>query len=495
MKYVEILKGQVESYLTYLDQHDSAMPEAVQILEEKAAVAKEKYEKDCHKAEEVFQKAKAKKERLTAMRESIEKLSEQIRQKIVEYTKYTGEAQKNPNDSAELREKANACDREIQGKYAELLTLRKEYAENYALISDDPETTEDRLEKERSKAVKQSRDQRNNTAVLDLVPQMKMYDKMMTQRYLDLLPHVALDCQVLRKEDYSELLLLAALCTRRAEVAHCVPALGGAVSVVCKEKCKKICADLTDMQDELHNVWTEYAYREEMPKNFVFNFSNGNVSPQASSESSNGSKSYLLFSRDFLERLIVVLQENSDYDLFTLCNRLIEVGEETNSASERILLDRKAERDFQNDLKEFKRLYEETPEERLVTEQRYYQQKMLEEAQEKNRLLEQQMREERMRRQEEQREVERRYREEQEERARRERELERERDRERWREEEREKESKEEQRRAENERRREEADRQRREMSNTRHQCNTCANAGHCSSYMQRPNCAAYRPR
>lgn len=502
MKYVELLKEQIGSYLANLDRHDSAMSEAVQILEEKATTAKGKYAEGCRKTEEALQSAKVKKERMTAIRESVGMLSAQLRQKIVEYTKYAAELQKNSNDSG-LREKVDACDREIQGKYAELLALRKEYAENYASIADDPREAEDLLEKERKKAAKQHKAQWEDISVLKLIPYMDTYEKMMTQRYLDLLPHVALDSQILKGEEYPELLLLAALCTRKAETALCVPDLKGDVSVVCAKQCREMCSDMAAMQDRLCNFWTAHAYREEKAKNFEFAFLNGAARPQAYLENSYGKSSYLLFTREFLEKLLEVLQEDQDYDLFTLYERLIKIGEEeTNSTSEEIYPDRDAERSLQNAFKEFKRLYEETPEERLVTEQRYYQQKLLEEAREKNRLLERQMEEERERYEEEQREEERRYREEQRERRReqerqeqREWEQKQERDRERRREEERERARKQEQRRAEDAKRKEESDRVRREMSDTRHQCNTCANAGHCSSFMHRPNCAAYRPR
>lgn len=502
MKYVELLKEQIKSYLANLERHDSAISAAVQILEEKAVAAKEKYEEGCHKTEEVLQSAKAKKERAAAIRESVGVLSSQLRQKIVEYTKYAAELQKNPKDGG-LREKAVACDREIQGKYAELLALRKEYAENYAPIADDPREAESLLEKERKKAAKQNKEQWEDISVLKLIPYMDPHEKAVTQRYLEILPYVALDCQILKGEEYPELLLLAALCTRKAETALCVPDLKGSVSVVCEEKCREMCSDMADMQNQLRNFWTGYAYREEKAKNFEFAFLNGAARPQARLEEAYGKNSYLLFTREFLEKLSEVLQEDQDYDLFTLYDRLIKIGEEeANSVSEEIDSDRDAERSLQNAFKEFKRLYEETPEERLVTEQRYYQQKLLKEAQEKNRLLERQIEEDRERYEEEQREEERRYREEQRERRReqerqkqREWEQRQERDRERRREEERERARKQEQKRAEDAKRREEADRQRREMSDTRHQCNTCANAGHCSSYMQRPNCAAYRPR
>ena len=94
MKYVELLKEQIGSYLANLDRHDSAMSEAVQILEEKATTAKGKYAEGCRKTEEALQSAKVKKERMTAIRESVGMLYAKSMQKTTPRSPTTRERRK-----------------------------------------------------------------------------------------------------------------------------------------------------------------------------------------------------------------------------------------------------------------------------------------------------------------------------------------------------------------------------------------------------------------
>lgn len=161
-----------------------------------------------------------------------------------------------------------------------------------------------------------------------------------------------------------------------------------------------------------------------------------------------------MLSEQFIDQALKFIDEDPDINLPSLALRLFD--EYFVDPSDKFLSHRES-------LLEFKRLYEETPEEILVTEQRYYSQKMLEEEQEKRAMLQEQYEEERQ------------YQEELEYRRQREA------------------------KRAERARRREEEQRRQEEerkiKKDIHYQCVSCARYNGCSMRDKRPNCSAYIPK
>lgn len=530
----EELKEQIARYLDILHEYRAEEEAFIHAAAETWAVTERNREETVRRIRSEISDFESKITQLKEMKEKLDTVCDAIEQNIHRRVElqiqigYPDDIERRSGikvsvDSVEraaAEEEAALCERAVAENYALLCSLREKYAKEYASMlpvaaekkgsvetcimignewlnvtekkgrrSDirvgslaDIET--ERVIKHLQQAIKSkkkeiARLEKPSPLLLDQISDQEERSRL--ERGCALIERLAINCGI-DAEEYPELLRLAALASARPELAHLAPPFDDpALSVVCNQFCNELLrklANATALKD-VAEYQGNRLYQEGLTKEMFEDFG-VRYGQERALVPPDGAEAPLFLSEDFLCEVLAVLEEEPEISLPRLAIRLI--GDSP-------------VKDYLKQLKEFKRLYEETPEERLVTEQRYYQQKILEEAQEKNRLLEQQMREERIRRREEQKEAERRYREEQEERERRERELERERDRERWREEEREKEREEEQRRAENERRREEADRQRREDSATRHQCNTCANAGHCSSYMRRPNCAAYRPR
>ncbi len=490
MIYCERIKLQAESYLDQL--HDYRMQE--ETFERTAAKAREAFKQKRSKKLQTVQKEYAdyesKKAQLDEMKKTLEALSDEIgawikrRVSLQMWADFPEAADPleyiEGEENFSMEEKIAACDKNVTDKYAELLSLRKKYAEVYAPIAPTLEKVEKTLDKSIASKKKQMKELEKD-APLSLEETADKEEQSQLEKGFALIEKLAIN-HGLDAEEYPELLRLAALASARPELARLAPrSEDPSLSVVCNQFCNELLRDLGDAT-ALKDV-AEYQgnrlYQDGLTKETFEDFG-VRYGRERALVPPDGAEAPLFLSENFLCEVLAVLEEEPEINLPRLAIRLI--GDSP-------------VKDYLKQLKEFKRLYEETPEERLVTEQRYYQQKMLEEAQEKNRLLAQQMEEERDRYEEEQREEERRYRQEQRERERRERELEREHDRERRREEERERARKQEQKRAEDARRREEAERRRREDSETRHQCNTCANAGHCSSFMHRPNCASYRPR
>lgn len=483
MTYTQQLKNEVELYLKNLDEYEAVAPKALEILSRAAAAMRENREQAIRQTEDALKENSARKERLHEIQEKLKKVAGDVKSSIETYMSYsvTILEQRTKKKRERLREsrKGDLAENEAQTqeRYEKLLAVRQEYADEFAEISGDPKEVEKKLDEQAEQQGAKLTKLKTERGDGRLLPMLEGEEKQTVERFLRILPHVHIEVNVSRAEAYSELLRLYALFTRRKETAECAPPMSeGAVSIVCTELFWKILRKIVNRNESLRKDLWQTAYTVEPLQGFVMHGTQ--VGDGLVFELPNPNfvweTEILLFSRNEMQCVLKEIENFPNADLPELVSHLSDLSE-TNNAEQGA---------FQSDLAEFTRLYRETPEERLVTEQRYYQQKLLEQAEEKNRILQQQIDDEQERYEQEQREEERRYRREMKERAR-----EREEQKRREREEERQ------QWEAREQAQRNERARKRTEAFETRRQCRFCANYGHCKLAGQRPNCPSFRPQ
>lgn len=375
-----------------------------------------------------------------------------------------------------LEEKIAACDKKVTDKYAELLSLRKKYAEEYAPIAPTLQEVENSLGKS-IELKKQEVEELEGNAPLSLEEVADQEERAQLERGFFPISQLALNGGAFNVDRYADLLRLAALASARPECAIPAPYLDdSSLSIVCNEYFGKVLRHIARQESNLSNA---AKYLENKLYSTVLTEEEfGGFSIECGEHERRlwdpGVQDPLIFlSETFLSAVLKALEENPELNLPRLALRLI---------------DHKSSEEHIAELEEFLRLFEETPEERLVTEQRYYQQKLLEEAQRKNKILDRQREEEEERFEREQAEARHRERE----RLAEEREMERERERAEIRREQAEKRA---QAEAKENAQRDERRQKHAEAYRARQQCYTCANYGHCAMFGQRPNCTAYRPK
>lgn len=500
MKYSEILKKQITQYLDMLHEYRERQASFTKASTEARASFGKAMEEGAEAARRELSGYISQQKELKKMKKRLEVLCDEIEGNIdrqIElrmWTEFPKEAKdlfgkdesKADGKALTIEERTASCEKIVVQRYEELTALRVKYAKKFAPIAPTVEEVEKRLSVSIAEEKKKIEEFESKASLrLNEITDETMRGQI--ESGISLIARLAINSQTFDSEGYADLLRLAALSSGRPECANLAPRLEDAsLSVVCNEffndTLKKLArlTDLSDAADFLENKLYNTLLTEERFDGFRVKCSQSGYALMPPTEE----EAYLFFSEEFLSEAVAAIEGDPDLELPRLAVRL--AGDKSAEVH------RKA-------LNEFLRLYEETPEERLVTEQRYFQQQLLEEEQRKNRILERQMEEDEERYERERAEARHRERERIEE----ERWLERVRRRDEQRREEEERRREIEQRKAErleqnrarNAALREKSERERREVIAMRRQCNTCANAGHCSSYMSRPNCAAYRPR
>lgn len=485
MSFAESLKEQIGSYLHYLGIYEAALPEVMELLHGAAETAKKRRDERAEKTQAEIVAVSLRLGQIVEMKKELINLSGSVRASIDEYLRYMRTVRsyhskgKQKQLLEEYKTRIEQNEEKTQQLYGKLVALRKKYAEvigesmaNADL--DGEKITGDQL----AELQKKQKAQEADRAYCKLLSHIKGEDKGKIEKFLSVLPFVCICNNYMLANEYPDLLRLFALYTRRRETAQLAPNLAvGSVSIVCSELFDDLRMQIISQNDILINHCAEEAFTVKMLRGFELNYSGDRAEFELALPKACGIRQILLFSRDELQRILDELESHPAADLPGLAEILYgpRNGEaakylESVGALRPRAKDPNVEK-FEKDLAEFKRLYRETPEERLLTEQRYYQQKLLSEAEIKNMLLQRQL-EEQSQFQEEQRRAQRRAEARQQEEARRAYEQQAR------------------QRREDEERRRQaEMD----ERMATRKQCGSCARYSSCR--LQRPNCASYVPR
>ena len=233
-------------------------------------------------------------------------------------------------------------------------------------------------------------------------------ERLLASELVEFLVPIALCWKVFPGKKYPNLIYLLTITTLQSNCACCCPEFGSEYSIVFREQFSDFCIKL-----EREHLWLESVNNvvfQTLSNDYIIDsdrkiriFSRG-----------VGYKGYklLILNEKFLIDLLHIINEDNNFDIFSLADYLRKkYGFAENEKYEL----------FDDAIKELSRLYRETPAQIMVTEQRYYQEKQLEQLRE-NARQEQEQRE----RQAEQERAEYAYQEEQN-RKQRERQAERER--------------------------------------------------------------------
>ena len=169
------------------------------------------------------------------------------------------------------------------------------------------------------------------------------------------------------KKKYPNLLQLLIITTFRSDCAGFFPEFGNEYSVVFREKFSDLCLYInkSDISNGiLCNIMFEILSNEYKlyQENEFIAYAKINLKNQG----------FVILRENFLADLLEVIEENGNFDLFDLAEYLQNKYGAKGVDDEYV----------QKTVKELKRLYRETPEQILVTEQRYYQQKQIEQMRE-----------------------------------------------------------------------------------------------------------------
>lgn len=173
-----------------------------------------------------------------------------------------------------------------------------------------------------------------------------------------------------QSKKYSNLIQFLTLLTLRADCADCCPNFGKNFSIVFREEFSKFRSSLR-RGNRSNRLFCEKIF-ETLSNEYTIG-ENGNFI--LFSDDYKKSLGFVILKENFIRDLLKILEKNQECDLFDLIKCVYDIYGEPDINDY-----------YQDAIKELIRLYRETPEQILITEQRYYQEKQLEQLQENARL-------------------------------------------------------------------------------------------------------------
>ncbi len=515
MSYTETLQKEIDLYVERLEKFKAAFAETDSAVESTVKRINDEYDSEEEKNKPIkeaeiaetkkeLQELKNEQDAFYALKNTMQNYSASVKSDI---EKLVDELANLKND-----ESADAViekyDGRIQENYNNLNETRLKFVKLYSgnevdaverkLISrkNSLESDIDRLDFELQEGVIRDIPE-------EIYYKMSFENRIIVDKMFDYIPEVVISFASFKEQDYPNLMRLMTLVTMRSECAdHATGLNDKMLSIVCNEHFDSLRRSVSwNASKYTANGFYDKAFEKNALSQCTIKSEDGKLQLVYMGETPNDNM--LTISPKFLGRITRVIEEEQEINLPRLALRLYKDG---GSDAQSAFAAYKPVQEYIQEIEEFMRLYEETPEERLITEQRYYQEKMLEEQREKNRILEEQIEDENRRYKELRKEEE--YERRREERRREKEEYEREWRQRQDREDRRRRE--EEDRRREQERRRDEEMQRRRERQaelkreseerrcediNTRRQCNSCKCVGQCAMAYRRSNCASYIPK
>lgn len=180
-------------------------------------------------------------------------------------------------------------------------------------------------------------------------------------------------------KDYPNLTQVLMLATRRSDVAGCCPQIDDSQSsIVFREEFSKLRSKL--INSEFDDMFLRVVVFTNLSDNYTLDYCNKAFTAFTSDKQRN--LGFVILNEKFLNDLLQIIDEKTSFDLFDLADYI-----RTTYGCTMIFEDETT----QDMIEELTRLYRETPEQILVTEQRYYQEKQLEQMRENARLERQTM--------------------------------------------------------------------------------------------------------
>lgn len=169
-------------------------------------------------------------------------------------------------------------------------------------------------------------------------------------------------------EKYPNLMQLLTLTSLRSDMAECCSEFGNEFSIVFREEFDKLCNLLT-----MFNA-SDKSFCGKMFKTLSNEYALGKRNKfVAFSQDYRKEQGFVILDEKFLCDLSRIISENSNLDLFGLADCIRDIYGATIPKDYAYI---------EKTIKELARLYRETPDQVLVTEQRYYQQKQIEQLRE-----------------------------------------------------------------------------------------------------------------
>ena len=353
MSFAEELKNEIIGYQNSLDEFDAIDKNEVNSILEKAVQKKrDVYTRTVVPLENELEQL----DQALDVLEKHEHLSFEIKSSI--FSMYERHVTK---------ERRMEIDRIIQGKYKELLGLRKDIQEilrGKVLTGEKNLPQNDKLLREQIQIRKTNVYSQLNDSYLELTQYMDSIEKKVIVGYW--MACVSVSTRVLADNAhmYPNLLRLMTISALDNEFAQNAPALNENFSIVCQELYQNICNDIAKRKDS-----NSYDIFDVIELPFYVEKEGKNVFLYESSEF--GTKEcYRIIKGTFLKDLFKELENNPNINLPDLASNI------RNKYVTEAIDDK-----LKKSLIEFKRLYEETPERILITEQRYYREKELEQQQ------------------------------------------------------------------------------------------------------------------
>lgn len=169
-------------------------------------------------------------------------------------------------------------------------------------------------------------------------------------------------------EKYPNLMQLLTLTSLRSDMAECCSEFGNEFSIVFREEFDKLCNLLT-----MFNA-IDKSFCGKMFKTLSNEYALGKRNKfVAFSQDYRKEQGFVILDEKFICDLLCIIGENSNLDLFGLADCIRDIYGATIPKDYAYI---------EKTIKELARLYRETPDQVLVTEQRYYQQKQIEQLRE-----------------------------------------------------------------------------------------------------------------
>ena len=345
MSFAEDLRKEIDNYQKKLDRLN-----AIDINEVKRIV-----EETCLKKRAVYRKevAPRKKEltqitRTTSLIDKVEQLSFEIKSLI--YSLY---------DRHTTKKRKVEIQQSIQKKYEELLKCRQDIQE--MPLEGNSQLRQVKALRENLATKKKNVESELNESYLELSQYMSLEEQKLVKAHWQACISASTKTLVSKSSMNPNLIRFIAIAAFDKEFAQHAPALEENFSIVCQNLYQNICSEITKMQGESTQGVFEFI---ELPYIAESKGKKGLFYELPKSKTSNR---YRVITKSFLKDIVNELESNPNVNLPDLASIVREkyvVG----------VLDVK----LNKSLIEFKRLYEETPGQILITEQRYYKEKELE---------------------------------------------------------------------------------------------------------------------
>lgn len=406
MKYTEILKQEVELYLERLKSYrDTDFSKAKKILEDAAIVTSEARKKEISELEAEATKIGEQIELYNEYESLSSSLNESIFKKItseIELKELNQQRTKSSSLNLEKQKSLTSTISELNKKikvdYERLLEIRKgvcNFIHDIPISGSDSKKIE--FLKKQQEDTSETLQQMKVFSTINLLEKLSESERAEVIPYINSITRIIIKGKVIRHTDYPNLLQLLALATFKKECGECAPVLNDSFSIDCRRMFTGICNFIMHNEAEIkcHGL-RDMAYEKEIVPNYSIDAQGGRLGFHIEEQENNCT--FLFVSEAFLNSILGQIEKDPEINLPRLAIALFDTYDM--DAPERYLASNMSRSVTAIDKliqmrKKFQSLYEETPEQIMVREQRYYQEQRIEELKEKNRLEEERIEQER----------------------------------------------------------------------------------------------------